>query len=384
MPPDRISRRGLLRSLGAGIAVGLAGCIGAPNDQTDQTTVTTTTRDNRTTPTSIDENDGDLIEEEPFEPIDSADGSRFTDVYRAVRDSVVQIRVGTSRGSGTGTGFVFDESHLVTNEHVVADATQLYVRYRTTGWREASVSGTDVYSDLAVLDIEDRPSTSSVLPLRKSDPPIGTEVVAIGNPFGLSGTVTAGIISGVDRTLSAPNNFSVPDAIQTDAPINPGNSGGPLVDLTEQVVGVISAGGGDNIGLAISAPLTRQIVPALIERGSYDHPYLGVSLTDVTPAIAAANDLPEATGVYVERVLDDGPSDGVLRGPTSEETVDERSVPVGGDVITHVAGEPVPTSQKLSSVLALQTAPDEPAEVRIWRDGQSKTVTVTIGTRPEP
>jgi len=371
MSPDHVSRRRFLRGLGVASTLGLAGCAESPQEDADLTP-------DRTTQTPIDRR-GDQIETLD----DAGNSSRFSEVYRAVRNSVVQIRVRTATGgTGTGTGFVYDDSHLVTNEHVVANARDLFVRYRTTGWREATVGGTDIYSDLAVLAVDDRPDVATALPLLSRDPPIGTEVVAIGNPYELSGTVSSGIVSGVDRTLSAPNNFSIPDTIQTDAPVNPGNSGGPLVDLDGRVVGVISAGGGDNIGLAISAPLTRQVVPGLIENGSYDHPYLGVGLENVTPAIAAANDLEEATGVYVGRVVDGGPSAGVLQGSTGEESVDGMLVPVGGDVITHLAGEAIPTRDRLSSVLALETAPGEPAELRIIRDGSAKAVTVDIGTRP--
>lgn len=377
MTPERVSRRGFLKGLGAATAVGLTGCVQSPGSGTP-------TVADRETQTPIDLPDGTGIDGQAVEQLAEGD-SRFATVYRGVRDSVVQIRVLTAGGqTATGTGFVYDDTHLVTNEHVVANERDLFVRYRTTGWRDATVVGTDVYSDLAVLQVDDRPSVADPLPLLGRDPPIGTEVVAIGNPFGLSGTVSTGIVSGVNRTLPAPNNFSIPDALQTDAPVNPGNSGGPLVDLRGQVVGVISAGGGDNIGLAISAPLTGKVVPSLIETGSYDHPYLGIGLADVTPAIAAANDLPEATGVYVSRIVAGGPADGVLQGATGEDYVYGQSVPVGGDVITHVAGSPVPTNQDLASVLALETDPGTSSTLRIWRDGQQEDVQVTIGSRPPP
>ncbi|WP_135661590.1 S1C family serine protease [Halorhabdus rudnickae] len=371
MSPDDVSRRGFLRGIGATAVLALAGCAESPQEETDPLTP------ERTTQTPLGGRN------ETIKELDGTNVSRFSEVYRAVRDSVVQIRVRTgARGTGAGTGFVYDDTHLVTNEHVVANAQDLFVRYRTTGWRDATIEGTDTYSDLAVLRVDDRPNVATALPLRSRDPPVGTEVVAIGNPYELSGTVSSGIVSGVDRTLSAPNNFSIPDTIQTDAPVNPGNSGGPLVDLEGRVVGVISAGGGDNIGLAISAPLTRQVVPALIETGSYDHPYLGVGLENVTPAIAAANDLEEATGVYVSRVVADGPSAGVLQGSTGEQSADGGLAPAGGDVITHLAGEPVPTRATLSSVLALETVPGEPTDLRIIRDGNAETVTVDIGARP--
>ncbi|QGN06706.1 PDZ domain-containing protein [Halorhabdus sp. CBA1104] len=379
MSEDGVSRRGFLRTVGAATALSLAGCADSPSSGTPTQTATS----DRSTQTPIELQDGDLIDGEPIDQLNDDGTARFSEVYQAVRDSVVQIRVLTASGESAGSGFIYDESHLVTNEHVVADAQDLFVRYRTTGWRDAEVVGTDVYSDLAVLRVDDHPDAAQPLPLVEADPAVGTEVIAIGNPFGLSGTVSSGIVSGVDRTLSAPNNFNIPDAIQTDAPVNPGNSGGPLVDLRGQVVGVISAGGGDNIGLAISAPLARQVIPDLIATGSYEHPYLGIGLQNVTPELAAANDMPEATGVYVTRVVTDGPADGVLRGSTGREYVYGQSVPVGGDVILRVAGQPVPTSDALASVLALGTQPGEPAELRIWRDGSEQSVEVDIGVRPQ-
>ncbi|WP_181686224.1 S1C family serine protease [Halorhabdus salina] len=378
MTDEGVSRRGFLRTLGVATAISVAGCADSPS----RGTPTQTDNPDRSTQTPIDLQDGDLIDGESIDQLENDDGSRFSDVYQAVRNSVVQVRVLTASGQSAGSGLVYDDSHLVTNEHVVADAQDIFVRYRTTGWRDAEVVGTDVYSDLAVLRVDDHPDAAQPLPLVETDPAVGTEVVAIGNPFGLSGTVSSGIVSGVDRTLSAPNNFNIPDTIQTDAPVNPGNSGGPLVDLRGRVVGVISAGGGDNIGLAISAPLTRRVVPDLVATGSYDHPYLGIGLQSVTPELAAANDMPEATGIYVDRVVEDGPADGVLRGSTDREYVYGQSVPVGGDVILHVAGEPVPTSNALASVLALSTQPDEQTELRIWRDGVEQTVEIDVGVRP--
>ena len=372
MPADRPSRRRFLHSLGAMAVLGLAGCVESPTGDV------ATSASEQSTPTT-----NTTVENQVDEPA-TDDRSRYADVYRTVSDSVVQIRVITPFGTaGTGSGFVYDERHLVTNEHVVSNAEELYVRYPSTGWREASVVGTDSDSDLAVLSVDEHPPAAGSLSLVEDEPAVGTEVVAIGNPYGLSGSVSAGIVSGVDRTLSSPGEFSIPDTIQTDAAVNPGNSGGPLVNLEGEVVGVISAGQGDNIGLAISSALTRKVVPALIETGSYEHPYLGIRLLDVTPAVAEANDLSEASGVYVTDVIEGDPSDGVLQGATDETVVNGQSIPVGGDVITHIEGEPTPTSQQLGSVLALETQVGQPATIRVLRDGATETLEVTIGSRSE-
>jgi S1-C subfamily serine protease len=309
--------------------------------------------------------------------------STYTDVYRETINSVVSIRVnGTNGMRGQGSGFVYDSSHLVTNEHVISNADEVTVRFRTGDWRTAEVVGTDVYSDLGVLRVTDRPPAASPLTVIQDAAVVGQKVLAIGNPFGLSGSVSAGIISGVDRTLPAANNFSIPDAIQTDAAVNPGNSGGPLVDMSGDVLGVINSGAGENIGFAISASLTRRIVPTLIDDGTYEHSYMGILLTDVTPTIASANNLASAGGVYVDGVRDDGPSKGVLQGSDSETTVGNATVPVGGDVIVQMGGREIQTRQELSTFLALETQPGDTISVTVLRDGKRKTVSLTLGARP--
>jgi S1-C subfamily serine protease len=240
-----------------------------------------------------------------------------------------------------------------------------------------------VYSDLATLRPESVPESATPLPLAEGSAQVGQEVVAIGNPLGYSGSVTSGIVSGVDRALPSPTGFQIPDAIQTDAPVNPGNSGGPLVSLDGTVLGVINSGGGDNIGFAISAALMSRVVPALARSGSYDHPYMGVALTNVTPLIAEANDLDPASGVYIDAVRGGGPTDGVLEGSTGETTVGGRRVPTGGDVVDALAGEQTPTTQGLASALALETTPGEPTDITFRRDGRRQSRTFRVGTRPE-
>jgi S1-C subfamily serine protease len=314
----------------------------------------------------------------------SQSGSVYSEVYQEVADAVVSIRVYSddTRG-GQGSGFLIDDEHIVTNEHVVAGGSEYYVRFADTGWRSASVVGADVYSDLAVLQIG---STPDVTPLSfvEREPTVGTEVVAIGNPFGLSGSVSAGIVSGVDRNLQSANNFSIADAVQTDAPVNPGNSGGPLVTLDGDVVGVINSGGGDNVAFAISAQLTQRVVPSLIQTGDYDHPYMGVGLQSVTPRLAEANDLEPASGVYIDRVVDGGPSAGVLEGSDGSTMISGTEIPTGGDVVRQMNDTPTPTRQALGSFLALETSPGETVDVTIERGGTQETVELTLGSRPEP
>ncbi|QSG05739.1 S1C family serine protease [Halapricum desulfuricans] len=351
---DETTRRRFLGSLAVGAGIALAGCATAPASDGDDLP-------------------GNVTDLEPLgTPDDQGNPSRFTDVYRAVRDSVAQIRVRTGSGVARGTGWVYDtDGRLVTNEHVVRNATDVFVRFRTGDWRSATVRAEDVYSDLAVLRPESVPDSAAALPLRRQDPPIGEEVLAIGNPFGFSGSVSSGIVSGLNRSLpaTAGSGFSIPDAIQTDAPVNPGNSGGPLVDLRGSVVGVINSGGGDNIGFAISGALVSRVVPALIETGEYSHPYMGITLRPVTPELAERIGLDVAEGIYVASAIDDGPADGVL-----EE----------GDVIKRMGGQPIPTEQALSTFLALQTSPGDTIELEVVRDGRRETVALTLGERPAP
>ncbi|MFY4811999.1 S1C family serine protease [Haloarcula sp. AONF1] len=311
-------------------------------------------------------------------------GSVYTGVYREVADAVVSIRVYAedSRG-GQGSGFLIDDEHIVTNEHVVAGGDEYYVRFADTGWRSASVVGADVYSDLAVLRIGATPDVTP-LSFAEAEPTVGTEVVAIGNPFGLSGSVSAGIVSGVDRTLQSANNFSIADAVQTDAPVNPGNSGGPLVTLEGDVVGIINSGGGDNVAFAISAPLAQRVVPSLIQTGDYDHPYMGVGLQSVSPRIAEANNLDPGSGVYITRVVSEGPAAGVLQGSDGETVISGTAIPTGGDVVRQMDDTPTPTRQALGSFLALETSPGQTVDVLVERDGAQETVELTLGTRPEP
>jgi S1-C subfamily serine protease len=313
-----------------------------------------------------------------------------TQAYRETIGSVVLIRRTSRTGGGQGSGFAYDENHVVTNEHVVSGADSVSLQFKNGAYREGEVVGTDPYTDLAAVEIPDLPEIAKPLPLAQTDPAIGTRVVALGNPFGLEASASAGVVSGLDRTIPRSNaeqdrGFEIPDAIQTDAAVNPGNSGGPLMTLGGTVVAVISAGisASDNIGFGISAPLARRVVPDLIETGEYDHSLMGVRLQPVTPAVARANDLDTARGIMVVEVVEDGPSDGVLRPATEERTVDGRTVPLGGDVIVGLGDRPIHSMNALSSYLALETSPGDELPITVIRDGSREAVSITLGERPE-
>ncbi|RQH00321.1 S1C family serine protease [Natrarchaeobius oligotrophus] len=364
-----LSRRRLLAAAGGGLAGGLAGCAEPRRDSAIEGS------------TSHEIDRGDV-----------ADGSAFTAVYEAIIDSVTQVRVfgvedpiTEGEGRGQGSGFVYDDRHVVTNDHVVARGEEVDLQYINGDWTNTRLVGTDPFSDLAVLEADHVPESASPLAVSTQRPAVGQQVLAIGNPYGLEGSMSSGIVSGVDRTVDAPGRpFSFANVVQTDAAVNPGNSGGPLVDLDGDVVGVVNAGGGENIGFAISAALTDRVVPALIDDGEFEHSYMGIQLATVDRLVAEENDLPEATGIVVTDVLPDGPADGVLQGADRVARRRDEPIPVGGDVIFEMNGEPIPDRHALSTFLALETSPGETLELRLRRNGVETTESMTLGARPTP
>jgi len=359
---DSVSRRRILRGAGAAATFGVgAAAIGAAQNETDGSDGGT-----------ANGTDGGSNLDSPY-----------TEVYRNAIGSVVLVTIsGTTRrgrgGGGLGSGFVIDDQHVVTNNHVVENASEdgIEIQFNNQEWRTASIVGTDPYSDLAVLGVEDIPDAAAGLSLVESEPAIGQEVLAIGNPLGLDASVSQGIVSGVDRVLPSPAGTSIPATIQTDASINPGNSGGPLVDLQGAVLGVVFAGANQTIGFAISSRLANRVIPALIEDGSYEHPYMGVGVVPVGPDIADAIGLEEATGVLVVEVVPNSPADGVLQPATGPE-------PSSGDVIVAIDGQEVVTQAQLQTYLALQTSPGQTVELEVVRNGQRRTVELTLAARQE-
>ncbi|SHH63792.1 S1C family serine protease [Halobaculum gomorrense] len=310
-----------------------------------------------------------------------------TDVYRSTIQSVVGIlNYGQNGPQGSGSGFVAGDGYIVTNQHVVAGATEVKLRFQGNTWRDAAIVGTDAYSDLAVLRAEDRPEAATPLSWVATDPepPVGTSVMAIGSPYGFSGSASTGVISGVDRVLSAPNNFTVADSVQTDAALNPGNSGGPIVTYGGDVAAVAARGGGDNLGFGVSAALSKRVIPALAADGEYDHSYMGVRLVEVSPLIAEAYGIDDVGGVLIVEAVEGGPADGTLRGTDGSTTVDGVSVPTGGDVVVGVGGTDVEVQADLSNYLALETSPGDTVEFTVLRDGSERTVSFELGERPEP
>lgn len=331
-------------------------------------------------------------------PVDASEmGSTLEALYQQVLPGVVSIRTGNSLGSG----FVFDsEGHVVTNHHVVEGESEVEVAFSSGFKAHGTVIGSDVDADVAVIQV-DAPA-EELHPLAIGDSNtlnVGEQVVAIGSPFDLSGTMTLGIVSGLGRTQAAHvspegGQFSTADIIQTDAAINPGNSGGPLLNLNGEVVGINQSirtdtfndvtGNAVNsgVGFSISINLVKRIVPVLIRDGRYEYPYLGISSSsELTLDAIEALGIDTYTGAYVTEVVPGGPADqaGVRGGdtPTSIPNLN-----AGGDIITAIDGHPVHTFDELLSYLTTNKSPGETVVLTVLRDGQTMDITVTLGTRP--
>lgn len=319
-------------------------------------------------------------------------GGSFVRLYDAAIPSVVSVEVYSGGGAqvlqSRGTGFVYDESgHIVTNQHVVEGGDSFEVTFHDGETLSAELVGTSVYNDLAVLQVEPDKHELRPLPLGDSSQlQEGAIVVALGNPLGFEGSMTHGIVSGLNRLMSVQGGFSIPGVVQTDAPINPGNSGGPLMNLEGEVVGVNRAKAqAENLGFAIPSDIVNKVVPVLIERGEYPYPWIGIRTQDVNPAIAEAMGLEEARGVEVVEVVQDSPADRAgLRGATDSVQVHGTTYGVGGDVIVGIDGRHVRTIDDLLSYLALRTSVGDEVTLTVIRDGSERRVEMRLGERPEP
>jgi S1-C subfamily serine protease len=295
-------------------------------------------------------------------------------------------------GLATGSGFLIDtEGHVVTNNHVVEGSDRVEVKLGASDETyDAEVVGTDPATDVALLKV-DAPA-DQLHPLSLGDSSqieVGDQVVAIGNPFGLDRTVTAGIVSALQRQIQAPNGFSISHVIQTDAAINPGNSGGPLIDSSGRVIGInsqIQTGGGGNgnvgIGFAIPINTAREVVRQIEEHGEVKHAYLGISGGSITPDLAKALKLSVEEGVLVNEVVEGGPADQAgLKGGDTSATIEGASFRLGGDIVTEVNGKKVTGMEDVINQVN-GAAPGDKMELTVDRDGKTKTITVTLGVRP--
>jgi S1-C subfamily serine protease len=303
-----------------------------------------------------------------------------------------------------GSGFVYDkQGHIITNNHVVADAIRITVIFSDDSEAEATVVGTDPGSDLAVIKVDIDSDRLFPVTIGDSDGlQVGQLVAAIGNPFGLSGSMSTGIISGLGRLLpggaAAPGGqrFNIPDIIQTDTAINPGNSGGPLLNLSGEVIGVntaIQTNGNSafgitpsfgGIGYVVPANILQQVVPQLIENGEIAYPWLGISGTTLDDDLAQAMDLPaEQGGVLVFSVLEDSPADEAgLQGSEEQIEIDGFPAFIGGDIIIKMNDEPINDFDDLLTYIVRRTSVGQTVTLEIIRDGEQQTVELTLQARP--
>jgi 2-alkenal reductase len=298
---------------------------------------------------------------------------------------------------GQGSGFIYDnEGHIVTNNHVVEDAQKVIVNFNNGMWARAEVVATDPQADLAVIKVTP-PAGMEWRPLALAEEnglKVGYMVIAIGNPFGLQGTMTTGIVSALGRGFPVGSfgmgRYTLPDVIQTDAAINPGNSGGPLLNLNGEVVGVNFAiesqtRQNSGVGFAIPVSIVKRIVPALIEEGVFKYAYLGLEGTTISADLAEALDLPDNTlGVYVSGVIPDGPSAraGLRGGNRTVTGPGGMEVRVGGDIVKAIDDMPVIRFEDLVSYLVTKAEPGQTVTLTIERDGAELQLDVTLGERP--
>ncbi len=347
------------------------------------------------------------VNELDADAIVAALGEVLNGIYEELLPSVVNIRVtiatqGQRQSSqfgapqprgGEGSGFVWSEQgHIVTNYHVVADASKITVIFADGSEMEAEVVGGDPDSDLAVIKVDT--SSGNLHPVKLGDSDVvkvGELVAAIGAPFGQEFTLTSGIVSAVGRTIRSGNTaFSVPEVIQTDAAINPGNSGGPLLDRRGRVIGINTqiisrSGGNDGVGLAVPINIAKQVVPALIAEGRFSYSWLGISGAELRPEVVDLLGLPEGTrGAMVVGVVQGGPADkSGLESNQRTRQVNGVSVPIGGDIIVGINGESVKEMSDLITYLIQNTRPGEVITLDVIRDnGARAQVDVTLESRP--
>ena len=342
--------------------------------------------------------------------VSANDSLSLNSIFKEVENSVVQItrKVPPSsilsspspeseNASALGSGFVYDnKGRIITNNHVVGDAKIVDITLVDGNRYTANVTGTDIFSDIAVIEIVENLTEQSSPPLRpliignSSELEVGEQVIAIGNPFGLAGTMTTGIISNAERLLPIGGlGFSIPNAIQTDALINPGNSGGPLLNMNGQVIGMNTAtfasdtGGFSGIGLAIPSNAITRIVPALIEKGNYTHPWLGFTAATLTSDLAESVEGLERNfkGVLVDSIVKDGPADKVgIQGRITDQYAEKH----GGDIITAIDGRIVNQTEDLISYIAENKKVGDKITLTIYRNGQFLDLEMTLQKRPSP
>ena len=314
------------------------------------------------------------------------------DIFEKSEESIVQVSVlrGESEG-GMGSGFVYsDEGYIITNQHVVQDAQKVMITFLDGEAYIGNVVGSDRDLDIAVVKVE--PTNTYLQPIKigdSSELKVGEKIAAIGNPFGLSGSMTAGIVSQMGRLLPQETGYSIPDVIQTDAAINPGNSGGPLINMKGEVVGINTAiqsatGEFSGIGFAVPSNTVKKVVPVLIENGEFKHPWMGISGTDVDPELAEVRELKSSKGFLVVSVIEGSPAETAgLLGVTETEERDGREFALDGDIILSIDGE---TVRKISDILVhlqREKSVGDEMVLSVNRNGEMLELTMILEERPQ-
>ncbi|MFB5630935.1 MAG: S1C family serine protease [Nitrosopumilaceae archaeon] len=315
-------------------------------------------------------------------------------IFETTEEGVVQVNIQRTAQvngpNGVGSGFVFDKKgHVITNEHVVKDAVKVVVTFLDGRSYDAKVIGVDAATDIAVIKVDADPSLLKPLHIGdSSNLKVGMQVAAIGNPFGLSGTMTAGIISALGRLLPQDTGFSIPDVIQTDAAINPGNSGGPLLNSRAEIIGINTAiqsatGEFTGIGFAVPSNTIAKIVPKLITDGVYHHPWVGISGRDIDPALAKALNLVEARGFLIVNVVEGSPAEKAgLKGSDETREIEGVEYPIGGDIIISVDGKIVRQIDDILIHLQRYKAVGDEMVLEVQRDGRISNFVVKLDERP--
>ena len=309
-----------------------------------------------------------------------------------VRIDVDNINSFQEAGTTLGSGFVFDDSgHIITNAHVIDGASNITITFLDGSQYHAQMVGSDKFTDIAVIKVAEKPRYLHPLQIGDSSTlKVGEQVAAIGNPFGLSGSMTSGIVSQIGRLLpSQDTGFSIPNVIQTDAAINPGNSGGPLLNMNGQVMGIntaIQSGTGQSAGIGFAVPSNTilKVVPVLIEKGKYSHPWIGISGKDIDPELAKIRDLDQAKGFLIFTVVPGSPAEiAGLNGVTEIKIINNKEYPADGDIIVSVDSKEV---RKISDILIhLQEEKSIGDEMilGVHRDGELMHIILTLIERPD-
>jgi S1-C subfamily serine protease len=366
--------------LGGGVAVGLGQAVG----------------ENSTT-TVVREVPGRTPEPAAFP---SSGGKKISQIYEAAKHGVVQVTstsvvsdspfFGAQEQQAQGSGLVIDkDGHVVTNYHVVQGANKVQVSFSDSELMDATVIGTDPSTDIAVLKIKGA-WARSLTPLTlgsSSAVQVGDAVVAIGNPFGLERTVTAGIVSALQRRIKAPNGFQIDEVIQTDAAINHGNSGGPLLNANGDVIGVnaqIESDSGGNVGIGFAIPIdtVKDVASQLIKEGKVEHAYLGIEMATINSDLADNFRVPVDEGVLIQQVHPGSPAaQAGLQGGTTQVVLAGLTYRLGGDVITKADGQTLETSDQLASVVTSKQ-PGDSLDLEVHRGEETLNVTVELGRQP--